>query len=441
MSSFILTNRQRDELNTSILQYLAASGFTAAFNSLKTDLNREYVDIDESAANYDGLLEKKWTSVIRLQKKLMDFESKVFSLQSELDSMPSYNRKIGDPSVWLPRISKYKLEGHREPVTSIAFHPVFSILASSSEDASIKIWDWELGELERTLRGHSKSVLDVDFGGRKRSEILLASCSSDLTIKIWDTTNEYKNIRTLKGHDHTVSCVRFMPGGEYLISGSRDNTIRIWEVKTGYGIRNIVGHTAWVKTLSLSTDGERIVSAGADQSIRISDATSGDTKVVISNGHDHVIECSAIAPPPSYEYIAKMAGSSIPPRLSSSFEYFATGSRDRTIKIWDSRGNLITILEGHDNWIRDLVFHPGGKYILSVGDDKTIRCWDLTQNGSCVRTIENAHDQFINSIKWAEPVDNIIKTNASGESTIDFKNIRCILATSSVDLDIKLWMA
>jgi platelet-activating factor acetylhydrolase IB subunit alpha len=48
-------------------------------------------------------------------------------------------------------------------VNRVAFHPQYSILASASEDATVKIWDWETGEHERTLKGHTKSVTDVDF--------------------------------------------------------------------------------------------------------------------------------------------------------------------------------------------------------------------------------------------------------------------------------------
>ena len=59
------------------------------------------------------------------------------------------------------------------------------------------------------------------------------SCSSDLTIKLWNAIDEYKNTKTLYGHDHSVSSVRFMPGDDYIVSASRDRSIRIWEVANG----------------------------------------------------------------------------------------------------------------------------------------------------------------------------------------------------------------
>lgn len=123
--------------------------------------------------------------------QLMDLESQVSSLQSELDNAPamSLSRKNQDPTSWLPAApARHTLQSHRGPVTCVAFHPVFSSLASGSEDATIKVWDWELGELEKTVKGHTRAVLDVDFGG-PRGATLLASCSSDLTIKLWDPTD------------------------------------------------------------------------------------------------------------------------------------------------------------------------------------------------------------------------------------------------------------
>merc|ERR1711991_83620 len=55
--------------------------------------------------------------------------------------------------------------------------------------------------------------------------------------------------------------------------------------------------------------------------------------------------------------------------------------------------------EGHDNWVRGLLFHPNGKHLLSVSDDKTIKVWDLKQE-RCVRTLTDAHDHFITCISY-----------------------------------------
>ena len=388
----------------------------------------------------------------------MDLESRNASLQSELDSATptSLSRRNLDPTTWLPRSpARHTLQSHRGPITCVAFHSIFSSLASGSEDTTLKIWDWELGELERTLKGHTKAVLDCDYGG-PRGGTLLASCSSDLTIKLWDPSEEYKNIRTLPGHDHSVSAVRFIPSGaagaptsgNLLVSASRDKTLRIWDVTTGYCVKTIRGHADWVRDVAPSFDGRWLLSTGNDQIARLWDATSGETKSTFV-GHEHVIECCIFAPAASYGYLAALAGLKKPPAASSSGEYLATGSRDKSIKIWDFRGTLIKTLIGHDNWVRALVFHPGGKYLLSVSDDKSIRCWDLSQEGKCVKTLDDAHAHFVSCVRWAPGVIKNVGIVSNGDSLANGakkddpgglkESIRCVLATGSVDLNVRVF--
>ena len=194
------------------------------------------------------------------------------------------------------------------------------------------------------------------------------------------------------------------------------------------------------------------------QTARLWDATSNEHKATFI-GHSHVIECAVFAPTSSYPYISTMAGYKKPPPITSLNEFVATGSRDKTIRLWDSRGNLIKTLSGHDNWIKALAFHPGGKYLLSCSDDKTIRCWDFEQEGRCVKTIDNAHAHFVTCLKWAPSTQkhsniNVEATNGAesprpnGQPLTPVKKkqdakevltVRCVVATGSVDQSIKIW--
>ncbi|CAN0452478.1 unnamed protein product, partial [Laminaria digitata] len=121
--------------------------------------------------------------------------------------------------------------GHLSPVTCVALHPLYCIVASSNEDATIKVWDYETGECERTLKGHTNVVQTVAFSPDGQA---LASCGADTTIKIWDFSNSGGGgancLKTLRGHDHNVSCVAWVPpSGDTLVSCSRDQTIKFWE--------------------------------------------------------------------------------------------------------------------------------------------------------------------------------------------------------------------
>jgi platelet-activating factor acetylhydrolase IB subunit alpha len=169
-------------------------------------------------------------------------------MQEELNNAPV--RKQTSSVDWIPRPpEKYSMTGHRSPITRLAFHPIYQILASASEDTTIKIWDYESGEFERTLKGHTKSIQGLAFDPKGNyignvnssacffylltSSFITVSCSADLTIKLWDLNNDYKCVKTLFGHDHSVSCVDFLPSGDVIISASRDKTIKLWDVASG----------------------------------------------------------------------------------------------------------------------------------------------------------------------------------------------------------------
>ncbi|KAL2072168.1 hypothetical protein VTL71DRAFT_11511 [Oculimacula yallundae] len=456
----ILTSRQADELHKSIIAYLAANNLSNSAATLRAELGLGDDIFDTTTAKkYETLLEKKWTGIVRLQKKTMELESRIATLQSELDNAAptSLSSRNQDPTSWLPRLPpRHCLESHQKPINCIAFHPIYSSVASGADDCTIKVWDWELGELEKTIKGHTRAVQDVDYGG-PRGGILLASCSSDLTIKLWDPADDYKNIRTLHGHDHSVSAVRFIPSGaagalssgNLLVSASRDKSLRIWDVTTGYCVKILQGHTGWVRAVCATHDGRFLLSTGEDITARLWDISGSNSEPKQAMvGHEHYNICCAVAPPTSYQYFARLAGLKKVPLASSTAEFMATGSRDKTIKLWDARGTCLKTLVGHDNWVNALLFHPGGKYLLSVSDDKTLRCWDLSQDGKCVKVLSDADEHFITCLRWAPSIvkdtptgerNETLKRNGTG-AAIPEAQIRCVIATGGFPLLWESWV-
>ncbi|EMD38189.1 hypothetical protein CERSUDRAFT_113343 [Gelatoporia subvermispora B] len=431
----LLSERQKEELHKSILEYLHANNFIDAFDSLRSETGVDYTPDPKS--KYAGLLEKKWTSVIRLQKKIMDLENRNATLQEELSLSPA--KRAAMQTDWVPRApAAYVLTGHRGQVHKVAFHPTFNLLASASQDMTVKVWDWETGEFERTLKGHTRDVNDLDFDSKGN---LLVTCSNDMLIKIWDVQNEWSNIKTFAGHDHTISAVRFMPGDQQIVSASRDRTIRIWNVASTHLVRSISAHLDWVRCVSPSEDGRLLASCSNDQTAHITDPLTGETKVEL-RGHDHTIEVVVFAPTAAYPSIRELAGIPDTDRSRRPGAYAATGSRDKTIKIWDTQsGQLLRSLAGHDNWVRALVFHPTGKFLLSASDDHTIRVWELA-TGRCVKTVQ-AHGHFVTCLAWGRtaPTQRAPdgKTNGADGKAPDEKFVN-VVASGSVDQTIKIWL-
>ena len=139
-----------------------------------------------------------------------ELEAKLSEQEKEfISGAPTREKRT--PSEWIPRPpEKYSLAGHRAPVIRVLFHPIFSVMISASEDATLKVWDFETGDYERTLKGHTDSVQDMAFDNAGK---LLVSCAADMSIKLWDFTT-YECTKTLMGHDHNVSSVAFVPTGK-----------------------------------------------------------------------------------------------------------------------------------------------------------------------------------------------------------------------------------
>uniref|UniRef100_A0A7S4MWN7 Lissencephaly-1 homolog n=1 Tax=Odontella aurita TaxID=265563 RepID=A0A7S4MWN7_9STRA len=448
----VLTDRQRADLHAGIYEYLVsqakngdeADPFARAAAALAEADPKSCTSDKATSSGGIPILEKKWTAVPRLQRKVLELEraaaqnAKIFAHRSGGGDGGAAGGAGGSARKMIPRPpATHTLQGHQGVVTCVAVHPVYTVAVSGSEDGTVKVWDHESGEYVRTLKGHTNTVHSLSFTATGSH---LASASSDLSIKLWDFST-YSCIRTLRGHDHTISCIRFIPlpqsalaaqqsassggtatageatssasgstgidvtlaGSSTLVSASRDETVKFWDVETGFCVHTLADHRDWVRAVAVrESDGELIATTGNDTVVIVYHATGDRKKVCELRGHEHVVESVAFvtAPAPASE-AAKNRGkapASEQKRLETVTDYLASGGRDRSVRLWSvSSASCLFVWTAHENWVRSVLIHPSGNYIISAGDDRSVKVFDIKSN-RCLRTIEGAHSHFVTSV-------------------------------------------
>ena len=184
----------------------------------------------------------------------------------------------------------------------------------------------------------------------------LVSGSWDNTVKLWQM-NTRQEIQTLTGHSDDIRCVIVSPDGQTLASSGEDKTIKLWQLSTGNEIRTLTGHSSWVFCLAISPDGQTIASGSDDKTIKIWRLSTG-TALRTLTGHSSSVRALAISP---------------------NGNTLVSGSDDKTIKIWQlSTGKELHTLTGNSSGIYALAISPDGRTIVSGSGDKTIKIWQLS---------------------------------------------------------------
>ncbi|KAL0945632.1 hypothetical protein HGRIS_014786 [Hohenbuehelia grisea] len=175
------------------------------------------------------------------------------------------------------------------------------------------------------LHGHTDWISSVAFSP---DDTRIVSGSWDNTIRVWDASTGSPTMPPLEGHTNTVNSVAFSPDGARIVSGSWDNTIRVWDASTGSPtLPPLDGHTDSVNSVVLPSDGVHIVSDGSlDKRISLSrETTQGEyTKIICATFILLIYACQVVALRLPYKATAQYIPwriSSVPPTLSTSADH------------------------------------------------------------------------------------------------------------------------
>jgi WD40 repeat protein/serine/threonine protein kinase len=193
-------------------------------------------------------------------------------------------------------------------------------------------------------------------------------------------------VRTFQGHTSGVESVAMSPDGRYAISGSADNTLRLWELSTGKCIRTFEGHTSWVNSVAISPDGRYAISGSDDKTLRQWELSTGEC---IRTFEEHSDKVNSVVISPDGRFTLSGSG---------SYEFDKSERKiDKTLMLWElSTGRHIRTFKGHTGWRESVTMSPDGRYILYGSEDSAFILWELS-TGMCKRTFEG-HTNDVTSV-------------------------------------------
>jgi WD40 repeat protein/serine/threonine protein kinase len=282
-------------------------------------------------------------------------------------------------------------------------------IGSDENDKTATVWDTRTGDKLLVLTGPDAGrrapALSPEAGRRavafSADDSLIATSHNDGTVRIWDAVTG-EELHVLRGHDGPVTRPAFSPDGRWVAAGGKDRTVRIWEVATGTERQTLIGHTDWTISTSFSPDGSRLASSSWDRTVRIWDLATGETVVVLTG---HLWQVTQVTFSPDGTRVATSAYDSTTrvwdARSGEQLAIFssrsplgavayspdgariATGGTDGTALMWDAAsGRELLTLPGHGAEIFGVVFTPDGDRLLTTGLDGTTRLWDISAGGA-----------------------------------------------------------
>ncbi|KAJ3217881.1 hypothetical protein HK099_005307 [Clydaea vesicula] len=173
---------------------------------------------------------------------------------------------------------------------------------------------------------------------------------------------------TFYGHQGNVKCVGFVgDDGNMLMSGSSDNTVRIWDTESSNCLGVLEGHSSRVWDVDSNKSGEMVASASADGTVKLWNPKNFELLTTLENSNSDV-----------YTVKYHPAG-----------KHLVTGAYDKVVRLFDiERGQVIKTFGGHNLSISKCIFSPLGNLLISGSKDSTIKFWDIV-SGLCIKTISS----------------------------------------------------
>ena len=266
------------------------------------------------------------------------------------------------------------IEAHSESVTACCYSPNNLYIASGSVAGIVKVWHAQTGNLVAEMEGHSGKITSCCFSPDGWQVV---TASDDATLKLWDWQESLEQVATAvsfqkvfgirdyvstlsrPAHAGRVTVCCFSPNGRQVVSGSSDQTLKIWDVDSDQWPHQqphaLYGHTSEVRVCCYSSDGRRILSGSLERTLRIWNSEYGNLLMTLDAGYA-VGNCC----------------------YSPDSQRIAAGTSDNKLKVWNAvTGEELFTGEEHTKAISGCRYSPDGWRLISGSDDGTLKVWRM----------------------------------------------------------------
>jgi WD40 repeat protein len=322
--------------------------------------------------------------------------------------------------VWDLKADKdFFLRGHTGDVNDAIFNPKPRsdgsgwLAATASDDKNAALWKASAPDKPLFLKGHTGPVTGLEWSADGN---WLVTTSKDQQIRIWNVAanDPSKGSRVLKGHGATVwqACLVENGGNGWLVTPSNDKTARVWTFPQGEPVRfsgsgdaepGVLHHGSAVRRAVMDFKARWVLTAGADGRAILWDRVTGRQLLFVN--HEKPVRDVAFKP-----------GGSL----------FVTASGDGTAQVWDADDNGgvggIVTLKGHSAPVFSARFTPYGPGVVTVSSDRTARLWNY-ETKKCVAVLRG-HNGVLWSVEFSPNGLNFTTTSGDGTARLwDLKQI------------------